>query len=37
MNPRLSLWLDGLRVIAAFTVLLSHIAYERYTLSLIHI
>lgn len=31
MNPRLSLWLDGLRVIAAFTVLLSHIAYERYT------
>ena len=31
MKPRLSLWLDGLRVIAAFTVLLSHIAYERYT------
>lgn len=31
MTPRLSLYLDGLRVIAAFAVLLSHFAYPRFT------
>lgn len=31
MKPGLSLYLDGLRVLAAFTVLISHFAYRRFS------